>query len=309
MSEVFHDGQKAVQRITGEEEIAKGRIPMVRTSLHPRSIPFIEHQILAFPGSEDSNGDIWLSLLVGERGFITIPSLQEIRFDLSKIISNRADIFFKNIETKPTVGLLFHEAERRARYRAWGVAHQEGDQLSFDIRMGYPSCPKHIQRETIEIPADSKVLSSQYQYGISLGEEEKEWIINAHTFFIGTQTKKGDIEASHRGGNPGFIEVQENGLLRVPDYIGNSMYSTLGNIYENPKAALLFVDYKKGETLQLTGNATLQFDQNSEEDFYKSGETGRFWTFETKRWIRTIGHHKVNSKFIDFSPFNVLNKK
>ena len=112
MSDIFHEGQLAVQKITGEEEIAKGRIPMVRTSLHPRSIPFIEHQVLAFPGSEDGDGDIWLSLLVGERGFINIPSLQEIRFDLSKISSNRDDIFFKNIETKPTVGLLFHKAAR-----------------------------------------------------------------------------------------------------------------------------------------------------------------------------------------------------
>ena len=87
------------------------------------------------------------------------------------------------------------------------------------------------------------------------------------------------------------------------------MFSTLGNIYENPKAALLFVDHSKGETLQLTGTAKLQFDQNSESDFYKSGETGRFWTFETKKWIRTFNHHKVDSKFIDFSPFNILNKK
>ena len=87
------------------------------------------------------------------------------------------------------------------------------------------------------------------------------------------------------------------------------MFSTLGNIYENPKAALLFVDHTKGQTLQLTGAAALQFDQNSEEDYYKSGETGRFWTFDTKQWIRTINHHEVTSEFIDFSPFNVLSKK
>ena len=87
------------------------------------------------------------------------------------------------------------------------------------------------------------------------------------------------------------------------------MFSTLGNIYENPKAALLFIDYKKGQTLQLTGTAELQFNQNSEEDFYKSGETGRFWTFQTKKWIKTINHHKVDTKFIDYSPYNVLTKK
>ena len=309
MNDIFHDGQLAVQKITGEEEIEKSRIPMISNALHPRSIPFIEHQVLAFPGSEDSNGDIWLSLLVGKRGFINIPSLQEIKFDLSKIVSNMDDIFFENIKTKPTVGLLFHEAERRARYRAWGVAHHEGDALSFDIKMGYFSCPKHIQREVIELPENTKEIVSNYNKGTALGKLEKEWISNAHTFFITTQTKKGDIESSHRGGDPGFIEIQENGLLRIPDYLGNSMFSTLGNIYENPKAALLFVDYKKGETLQLSGTAALQFDQNSEDDFYKSGETGRFWTFATKKWIRTMNHHKVNTAFIDFSPFNVITRK
>lgn len=309
MSDIFHEGQLAVQKIAGEEDIAKMRIPMLKDSLHPRSIPFIEHQVLAFPGSEDIHGNIWLSLLVGERGFIKIPSVQEIKFDISKIKSNREDIFFKNIKTNPTVGLLFHEAERRARYRAWGKAREEGNELCFDIKLGYPSCPKHIQREIIQVPQNSKVTSPKYEKGTTLGELEKEWIGNAHTFFIATQTKKGDIEASHRGGNPGFIEILENGNLRVPDYLGNSMFSTLGNIYENPKAALLFVDYQKGETLQLSGTAELQFDQNSDEDFYKSGETGRFWTFETKHWIRTTNHHSVNSKFIEFSPFNIGNRE
>lgn len=309
MENIFHDGQLKVQLIAGEEEIAKQRIPMISNSLHPRSIPFIEHQVLAFPGSEDSKGNLWLSLIVGERGFIKIPSVNEITIDLSKIVSNKEDVFFKNIESKPTVGLLFHEAARRARYRAWGVARKNGNQLNFDIKMGYPSCPKHIQREIIELTDDSTVLASHYQQGTQLGELEKEWIIGAHTFFIATQTKKGDIESSHRGGDPGFIEIQENGILRVPDYLGNSMFSTLGNIYENPKTALLFVDYTKGETLQLSGNSELQFDQNSKDDLYKSADTGRFWTFQTKKWIRTIDHHKVNTKFIDFSPFNVLVKK
>ncbi len=306
---IFHDGQLAVQKITGEAEIAEMRIPMIQSSLHPRSIPFIEHQILAFIGSEDRKGDLWLSLLVGDRGFIKIPSVEEIIIDLSKLTSNRQDIFFENIKSNPTVGLLFHEAARRARYRAWGVATEVDNELSIKIRMGYPSCPKHIQREHIEVSDDAGIISPTYTKGNDLGEAEKNWIKSAHTFFISTQTKKGDIESSHRGGDPGFIEIQENGHLRVPDYVGNSMFSTLGNIYENPKAALLFVDYKKGETLQLSGTAKLEFEQNSEDDFYKSGETGRFWTFETKHWIRTTNHHTVQAEFLDFSPFNVLSKK
>lgn len=305
MDEIFHKGQLAVQKITGEEEVAKMRIPMIRSTLHPRSIPFIEHQVLAFLGTEDSNGALWLSLMVGERGFITIPSEQEIRFNLGQVVSSQDDIFFTNIKTNATVGLLFHEAARRARYRAWGKVSTIEGHLCFDIRMGYPSCPKHIQSEQIEVLEKPETLSTQYENGTTLCELERNWILGAHTFFICTQTKKGDIEASHRGGDPGFIEILENGAIRVPDYLGNSMFSTLGNIYENPKAALLFIDYKKGETLQLSGHAELQFDQSSEKDLYRSGETGRFWIFQTKQWIRTINHHKVNSKFIDFSPYNI----
>ena len=201
--------------------------------------------------------------------------------------------------------MLFHEAARRARYRAWGRAHQEGDQLSFEIRMGYPSCPKHIQREVIELPENSTAVVPKTEKGTTLNSSEKEWIVTAHTFFIATQTKAGDIDSSHRGGTPGFVEILENGHLRVPDYLGNSMFSTLGNIYENPKAALLFVDYDLGQTLQLSGLATLEFDQNSEKDFHKSGETGRFWTFEIKQWIKTIDHHRLNDKFIDCWPHDV----
>ena len=309
MDDIYHAGQLALQKITGEVEIAQRRIPIVRSTLHPKSMPFIANQVLAFVGSEDNSGDIWLSLLVGEHGFISVPSNQVIKFDLAKIVSNKEDIFFSNIISNPTVGLLFHEAERRARYRAWGIASEDNGHLNFAIRMGYPSCPKHIQRERIEVSDDLEAFTASYEKGVTLDEYAKEWILNAHTFFICTQTKKGDIEASHRGGNIGFIQMLENDILRVPDYFGNSMYSTLGNIYENPKAALLFIDYEKGETLQLTGKAELQFDQNTEDDLRRSGDTGRFWTFETKKWIRTLNHHKIKSEFIDFSHYNMEENK
>ena len=305
MDHTFTDGQLAVQKITKEGEIAKMRIPMVKDSLHERFIPFLEYQILTFIGSQDSQGNLWSSLIVGERGFINAPSIHEITFDLSKIKSNKNDIFFKNIETNSIAGLLFHEAQRRARYRAWGNVTMKGNLLSFNINMGYPSCPKHIQQEIIELPKDLKKIEVKTESGTALNLAEKEWISNAHTFFIATQTKKGDIESSHRGGSPGFIEILENGHLRVPDYLGNSMFSTLGNIYENPKAALLFIDYKKGKTLQLSGLTKIEFNQNSEKDFNKSGETGRFWTFETKQWIKTLNHHQVNNEFEEFSPFNI----
>ena len=309
IDDIFQEGQIALQQITKETEIAHGRLRSVQPNVHQKFVGFIEGQIFAIPSSEDQEGNLWISLLVGKRGFIKVPSLQEITIDLSQMLSNRSDIFFDNIASKSTVGVLFHEAIRRSRYRAWGQANLVDDLLSIKIKMGYPSCPKHIQKEVIELASDIEALSPTRETGSDLGQSEKNWITSAHTFFIGTQSKKGDMEASHRGGDPGFVEFLDNDILRVPDYYGNSIYSTLGNIYVNPKVALLFVDFEKGETLQITGTAELQFDQNSEEDFYKSGETGRFWTFKTKSWIRTKNHHKVNAEFVEFSRYNVLTKK
>jgi len=78
---------------------------MLREELHPKSVRFIENQIFAFLGSEDADGDLWLSLLVGDRGFIKIPSLHEIRIDLSRVLTTREDIFHKNIKTNPQNGI------------------------------------------------------------------------------------------------------------------------------------------------------------------------------------------------------------
>ena len=96
----------------------------------------------------------------------------------------------------------------------------------------------------------------------------------------------------------------DDGTLRIPDYPGNGMYNTLGNIYENPAAGLLFVDFEKGETLQLTGKGELHFNQSSDADLQKTGNTGRFWLFKTEQWIRTKNHHQVDWTFLDYSPFN-----
>jgi predicted pyridoxine 5'-phosphate oxidase superfamily flavin-nucleotide-binding protein len=69
-------------------------------------------------------------------------------------------------------------------------------------------------------------------------------------------------DAFHRGGIPGFIQVLNAQTLRFPDYSGNNMFQTLGNLAVNANAGLLFVDFEQGHTLQLTGTATILWDAN-----------------------------------------------
>jgi hypothetical protein len=83
----------------------------------------------------------------------------------------------------------------------------------------------------------------------------------ADTFFIASAHPKRGADASHRGGRPGFAEVADNGRrLAFPDYSGNRMFQTLGNLAVNPRTGLLFLDWETGNTLQLTGRAQIIWD-------------------------------------------------
>ncbi|MFX6019220.1 pyridoxamine 5'-phosphate oxidase family protein, partial [Acinetobacter baumannii] len=68
------------------------------------------------------------------------------------------------------------------------------------------------------------------------------------------------VDVSHRGGKPGFVRVDEAGVLTVPDFNGNRFFSTLGNIVLDGHAGLLFVDYASGDVLQMTGQAEVILD-------------------------------------------------
>ena len=93
-----------------------------------------------------------------------------------------------------------------------------------------------------------------------LSVEQRDWIAAADTFFIATHAKGLGADMSHRGGNPGFVALTSH-TLSWPDYIGNSMYMTLGNLELDPRAGLVFVDWNRGHTLHLTGRARVDWNQ------------------------------------------------
>ena len=305
MENVFHQGELAVQILAGDEQTAEqiGK-RAIKKAIVSGANPFIEQQAMTIVSSRDNNGNLWASALLGEVGFIKIPNKVEVTFDRKMIHSTTSDIFYQNIQTNKEIGLLFIEHATRRRFRVNGKATLTEDKIQVNVLEAYGNCPKYLQRSVFSIPEDVQQVAPIITNGNNLGESEKEWIRKADTFYLATQSKEGKADASHRGGNPGFVEILEDGTLKIPDYPGNFMYNSLGNIYSNPNAGLTFVDFKKGEILQLTGKGKVHFNQMSESDLQKTGNTGRYWLFKTEQWIRTKNHHKVDWEFIDYSPFN-----
>src|SRR5207302_11454941 len=92
-------------------------------------------------------------------------------------------------------------------------------------------------------------------------DDDAAFIGRLSFFFLATADAEGRPDCSFKGGPPGFVRVAAPDLLVFPDYDGNGMFKSLGNIGVNPNVAILFIAF--GETpkrLRLNGTAQVVRD-------------------------------------------------
>lgn len=91
-------------------------------------------------------------------------------------------------------------------------------------------------------------------------DDERELIESAQFFFIASTW--GDyVDCNIKSGDAGFVKMVAGGVLEYPEYDGNSMYRTLGNISKNPNVGLLFVNFDgKSRRIRINGRATVHDD-------------------------------------------------
>lgn len=82
-------------------------------------------------------------------------------------------------------------------------------------------------------------------------------VARADTLVLGTTREGYGTSASHRGGRAGFVRVLDERTLAWPDYEGNAMFLSLGNLLRDPRAGVTFVDFERRALLQLTGTAEI----------------------------------------------------
>jgi uncharacterized protein len=110
------------------------------------------------------------------------------------------------------------------------------------------------------------------------------------------------VDVSHRGGLPGFVRVVADGTIRIPDYTGNSMFTTLGNFDLDPRCGLAFVDFERRRILSVTGRATLEF--GVEDTTHPTGGTARYWSCAIDRWLEFPLLTATRWMLVERSPFN-----
>ena len=239
---------------------------------------------------------IWMQ---AAQGVARVPELSRIEVPLDIAYLGPDPQVWEVLGAGKEVGMMFMELENRRRYRVNGWAEVQADRLVVYVEQAFGNCPKYIQQRILSSTNQGNTGIDKVQKGFDLPEDYLEFIEKADTFFVGSRNKVGKADTSHRGGNPGFVEVLSPDTLRIPDYAGNNMFSTLGNFEEDSRGVLLFPDFHNGSELLLYGKVEIDWENQSPD-----GPIQRYWTFTIDSWKAIQREHRLDAHLLAYSPFN-----
>ena len=295
---VYHSGELQVQQKAGVQEQAQDLSGMIKSSIPSVAPNFLRNQQLAIASTIETNGRVWASLLTGKPGFIQVIEEKIVRIEAAQI---PGDPLYKNLQIRDEIGILVIDLATRGRLRLNGKVQLQTDHsIDVKIEQVYFNCPKYIQLRRLETHSQ-KSSNPKLQNSQTLSQTQQNWIAASDTFFIASYHPNSGADASHRGGKPGFVKVLDARTLVFPDYSGNNMFNTLGNINVNPLAGLLFIDFELGNTLQITGKASIIWDFERVAAF--SGAE-RLVEFKIEQVKVIADASPLHWQFLEYSPFN-----
>ena len=281
----FHEGEKNMHRLTKVDTRENPNSPF----LTPRAASQLQRFPLLALGTLDKQGRPWATVWGGE-----VPLAQQvgqsiigIRTMVDKKTDPVIEILYGGKDDGEVVkeegagrmvsGLSIH-LEERNRVKLYGrmiagalsaVGEDGGDsigqvQLVVKIEQSLANCPKYLNCKRIypSLP-QPKLVSDSPQ----LPQEGLDLLASADMFFISSADRDEDMDMNHRGGPPGFVRVESNdekgAVLVWPEYSGNNLYQTLGNLQAFPHAGLVVPDFNTGDVLYMTGDTEVFIGKNA----------------------------------------------
>ncbi|WP_436775712.1 pyridoxamine 5'-phosphate oxidase family protein [Yinghuangia sp. YIM S09857] len=263
MDRRYHRGEIAVQERAGATGRAAHSERAIGTTVPAVATAFLAAQPMVVVGGTDDAGQVWATVLTGEPGFLRAVGDTEVTVaarpgpddPLAAVLADTSGVGAR-------VGMIAIEPGTRRRMRMNGTAYAVGRGLRVDLDQVYANCPKYIsKRAPAAAPGDlTGGAGAGAVRGTELTARQRAAITSTDTFFVATADDEGNTDASHRGGNPGFVHVPASDRIVWPDYAGNSMFMTAGNLAVNPAAGLVFPDWSAGGLLHVTGTARTIWD-------------------------------------------------
>lgn len=291
----YHEGELSVQVRAGVGGDGLPAEAMYRASMPIGVQKFLSQQQLAVFSTKDTEDRVWASMRSGPAGFLR--ALDESTLEISGY-SHPDDPLLANLAAHPEAGMIvIHLAARhRVRLNGTAQAHPDG-RIVLSTQQVYGNCPQYIQARAVI--GDRELSPAPARLGERLNQRQQQLIEQADTLFIATAHPQSGADASHRGGRPGFVCVESDTRLLFPDYRGNNMFNTLGNIISNPHTGLLFPDFQAGGALQLSGNARILWVDPRMRQFEGAQ---RLVEFDVERVIELPEATLLHFEFQNYSP-------
>lgn len=309
----FHAGEQAVHERLGirERMVGLGQ-RVIRTAMPEQHQRFFEQLPFMLVGSLDGAGRPWASVLVGEPGFVRALDSMRLEF---RALPVPGDPLAEGLKPGAPLGFLGIELHTRRRNRVNGhvtAAGAHGFSVAVDQSVG--NCPQYIQgREFAWAREAGDVRPRAIEPLTALDADARALVERSDTLFVATASGGADdaptgagargADVSHRGGRAGFVKIEDDRTLLVPDFTGNFFFMTLGNLQVNPRAGVLFIDFETGDLLTLTGTAEVVWDG---PDLKAFDGAERAWRFRIDAGWRLRDALPLRWAFRDLSPHSAI---
>ncbi|MFI8517054.1 pyridoxamine 5'-phosphate oxidase family protein [Streptomyces sp. NPDC085481] len=291
MTTAYHPGSLAVQDRLGVRQTAEHAGRSIGPGIRPVAAAFLEAQPMLVLGAADPAGRVWASLLTGRPGFTRATGPHTV--SVAGGVPARDPLAAAVTEPGTPVGTLALDPRTRRRIRLNGTARPSARGFLVEAEQVFSNCPKYLQKRALYgFAEDLGPQTGAVRHGRALTPDQGRLVRAADTFFVATAAPDG-VDASHRGGAPGFVELVSPTELRWLDYPGNAMFLTLGNLEADGRAGLLFLDWRTGTTLQLSGCAHTEY-----------GPAGRAVRFRLDSVAETRGASPLRWSAPEYSPSN-----
>ncbi len=261
----FHAGELAVQQHAGvADAAATAGLRGIRRFMPDQHRTFFTQLPLFVLGGVDAGGQPWATLRVGAPGFVRSPDARTLRIAGDAL---PGDPLAGTWRPGAPLGGLGIEFDTRRRNRVNGVVQAvDGDALTIAVEQSFGNCAKYIQGRTPAFEPRAAGVPRAIERSARLSDADRALLSRADTFFVASANTSAEagaargVDVSHRGGMPGFVRVDDDATLTTPDFSGNRLFNTLGNLHHDPRAGLLFVDFERGDLVYVAALAEIVWD-------------------------------------------------
>lgn len=211
----------------------------------------------------EQNGERRVRIAEAAVGEVEIVSPAALELGLNGLGDSVTEILSGN---GAEAAILAIDYASKLRIRINGKGKFRDGRLHLDVEESFGNCNLYISQPQQDSEAERALArAATLSTGdVKLKPAERERIQGARRFIFATASARG-ADVSHRGGDSGFVQAGESEIV-FPDYPGNNMFATLGNLLEDGRCSLLFPAYGEGRSLQVAGRAQVEMHAQNGDD-------------------------------------------